>query len=184
MRAFAIAATLVIAAACRSGSPTLPVACPDSTWRTTHTPNGRVALCLPPRFRTVDSTRRWARSEPVDSDFVSFSFAVLDSTEAVDEWGSPPRSRKLGDAVDTTKLHAVVADSVMITRTMVDGRGIDVETALASGGIGMHRQPLLLAVWPLSRGRRALAQGFATNARNLDLARQMLATVRLSAEHY
>ena len=183
MRAFAIAATLLIAAGCRSASPTLAVTCPDSTWRSTHTANGGVALCLPPQFRTKDSTRSWARGEVGDSDYAFFSFALLDSAKAADEWGSPPRPRRLGDLVDTTQLHAVRAESVTVTPTMVDGRSIDVETALASGGIGMHRQPVLRAVWPLPRGRWALAQGFATNARNLDLIREMLATLRVSAEH-
>ena len=180
MRASFASIMLLLAAACRRDTPAVAATCQDPAWQPARVADSGVALCLPPRFRAVDPARRWARGEPGDSDFASLSVAVLDSAEAVSEWGAPPRPGTLRDPVDTTRLHAVRAESVTVGLMPVDGKNIEVETARISGGIGMHRQPYLRAVWRLPSGRWALTQGFATNPRDLELLRSMLGTVRLS----
>jgi hypothetical protein len=118
-----------------------------------------------------------------DSGFAFFSLDILDSALATFEWGSPVRPRSFRDPVDSTRLEVVIPESVAIRTLSVDGYLVQVETALLTGGIGLHRLPFLHAVWPLPGSRWVLAQGWAKKARNLDLIRDMLSTVRVSAEH-
>jgi hypothetical protein len=180
MRFLLVATVWLVALTCRHSAPPPNATCPAVTWRSIRTPNGKIALCLPPDFRPVDSAQWWARGNPIDPHFAFFSLDILDSAQAAHEWGSPVRPRRLRDPVDSTQLHAVFAESVAIHTLAVDGRSIVVEIARLSGGIGFHRQPFLRAVWQLPGSRWVLAQGWATKAKDLDLIRGMLSTVRMS----
>src|SRR5258707_6189186 len=127
---FLVVATVwLVAVGCRHGAPPLNVTCPTVTWRSVRTPDGQVGLCLPPDFHPIDSARWWARGEPIDSNYASFSLDILDSAQAAVEWGSPVRPRSFRDPVDSTRLHAVFAESVATRTLAVDGRSIQDETA-------------------------------------------------------
>lgn len=167
---------------CRQPAPPVIATCPTMTWQSISTSRGRVGLCLPPHFRVLDSAGWWARGRATDSDFATLSIDIFDSAKAADEWGSHVRPRSLRDPVDSTELEAVFAESVATRSLTVDGKSIEVETARLSGGIGFHRQPFLRGVWHLPGSRWALAQGWASRARDLNLIRDILGTLRMATE--
>src|SRR5688572_10270710 len=88
--------------------------CPDGDWRPATAPDFSVALCLAPGFAPAGEGRRWARGEVPDADYAWLSIAVLDSAEAVREWGRPPVPRSFRVPDPPGALHTLRAESVVV----------------------------------------------------------------------
>ena len=176
MRTLVLVAVAALAG-CTKERSAPDLAC-DVAWRAMRTPDGAVALCVAPGYAAVGDSARWARGQPHDSTYAWLSVRVVDPAEAANEWGSPPRPPSFREPVDTMMLHVLRAESVSVHREHVDGVTVEVETARVSGGqAGFDREPAIRAVWALSGGRWALAQGFTRQPSELATLRAMLRTV-------
>jgi hypothetical protein len=147
-------------------------------------------VCLPTDFAEVRpevkmASNAWRRGEPGDSTYAWISAHVLDSAAAADEWGVPPRPKSLRENEPTDFPDKVTAHGVQSHSMLIDGRTVDVETALLSGGVaGMRRTPHFRAVWPLGDGRWAIVQGQASNPEQVDTLRRLIASFQvLNAGH-
>ena len=139
------------------------------------------AICLLPGFSKVgDSGGMWARGTVSDSGYAWLHLAVLDSARAAEEWGVPPVPRSFRQPDPPDFIHAVRTESVAVHAERIQGRLVEVETALVSGGVqGARRQPSLRAAWPIDGGRWMLVQSQATVPATLDSMRVMVRTVRV-----
>lgn len=180
MRVLMLLALLIPVAACRSREP---IACNAAERSPAFSRDSTVALCAFPGYRLATSTGRlWARGSPTDSSYAWLTVAVLDSSEAASEWGTPPRPGSLRSSEPPTTIHRLTAESVAVHPETVDGRSVRVETGRVTGGFaGWRRKPMLRAAWPLGDGRWVLAQGQAPDTRTLDTLRIMLRSVRVTA---
>ena len=167
-------------AACEAASPAQRLACRDAAWRPMLTPDGTVALCVAPGYVPRGDSARWERGGVGDTTYAWLSVRVLDSTEAAEEWGTPPHPTNFRAPYDSTVIHALSAESVVVRRERLDGAAVEVEAARISGGVaGLRRQPAIRAVWPLAGGHWALAQGFSVQPNELATLEAMLRTVRI-----
>ena len=184
MRRFLSLLLCVVPAACRVQPHIRALACPSGAWRSVTTPDSAATFCLAPDYAPVAGSlgagMRWARGSLGDSSYAFLTVDVLDSSAAALEWGSPPRPKPFRAQRDSTVLHAIAAESVVVHRDHVDRWDVDVETGLISGGeVGFHRQPALRAVWPVASGRWVLVQGFASTPGELEVHRAMLRTLHV-----
>ena len=140
------------------------------------------AICLLPRFAKLgDSESAWARGTVSDAGYAWLSLVVLDSARAADEWGVPPVPRSFRRPDPPDVIHAMHADSVTVHTERIEGRLVEIETGLLSGGVqGARRQPSLRAAWPIDGGRWVLVQAQATAAATVDSMRAMVRTVRVA----
>ena len=164
--------------ACRGGERERLLVCADPGWQRVRSPDRALSLCVPPGFALASSGHHWARGTPGKDDYLWLSATVLDSTAAVNEWGSPPMPPSMRAPVDSSLPDFVRADSVDVHQDTVDGHVIAVETALLTGGaVGFYRAPTVRAVWGLPRGRWGLVEGFAARPVQLDTLRAIIRTV-------
>ena len=184
MRHLALFVVLLGAAACQKGGTVAGVSCSEPGWSSATTPDSSAVFCIAPGDRTVRPAvggARWVHGAPNHPHYAYFTIAVLDSAAAALEWGTPPQPKPLGGRRVSQLADAVVAESIVTRREQIDGRYVDVETALISGGaVGFRRRPALRAVWPISEGRWVLAEGLASAQPDLEIQRAMLRTLRVS----
>jgi hypothetical protein len=164
--------------ACSDAPRPIPTAsCATVAWRSAPAADSTVALCAPAGFRAARVRARWVRGRVTDSAYAWLSVALLDSAAAAAEWGTGPLP-SFTRPVDTTRLHALRAESVATSREHIAGQDVSVETARVSGGqAGLPPQPALRAVWPRPGHGYVLAQGFAERPADLDTLRLMLRTI-------
>ena len=140
------------------------------------------AICLLPEFaRLGDGQDAWVRGRVSDPGYAWIDLSVLDSAEAAHEWGVPPVPRSFREPDPPDVIHAFSADSVTVHAEHIDGRRVELETGLVSGGAhGASRQPALRAAWPIDGGRWVLVQGQASALGTVDSMRAMVRTVRVA----
>jgi hypothetical protein len=181
-----VAGLAVMAAACRGAAHSRStMKCPAATPVVALSGDSAAGLCLPTGFTEVRpevniGTNGWRRGTPQESTYEWISAHVIDSADAEREWGNPPRPGSLRDQKPGTGADAVTADSVQSHPMSIDGRTVDVETALLSGGFaGLHRKPHVRAVWPLGDGRWAIVQGEASSPQQLEELRALIPSFQL-----
>lgn len=186
MMKLARVATIFGALACRSADHARStLKCPAATPVAALSADSTTGLCLPSDFARARPegnivSDAWKRGKPGDSTYAWISTHVLDSAAAALEWGVPPRptSLRVNDPSDGTD--QVTADSVVSHPMVIDGRKVDVETALLSGGFaGMQRQPHVRAVWPVGDGRWVIVQGQARSPQQVDVLRGFIPSFQL-----
>jgi hypothetical protein len=172
--------------ACRSADHArATLKCPAATPVAALSADSTAGICLPSDFARVRPEAKivsntWKRGRPGDSTYAWIATDVLDSAAAALEWGVPPRptSLRVNDPSDGTD--QVRADSVVSHPMVIDGRTVDVETALLSGGFaGMQRQPHVRAVWPVGDGRWVIVQGEARTPQQVDVLRGFIPSFQL-----
>ena len=127
MRLAALLLCLVVAA-CEAASPAQRLACGEAAWRPMLTSDGAVALCIAPGYAPQGDSARWARGSVGDTAYAWLSVRVLDSAEAALEWGTPPHPASFRAPYDSTVLHAIRPESVVVRRERLDGAAVEVET--------------------------------------------------------
>lgn len=182
MRRHSLAISLWLVAACTRPADdhdSLAVGCSSVQWQRTATRDSAASICLPSDFER-SSRSGWHRGSVDDSAYAFISLVVLDSVEAAQVWGTPPRPPGFRDAYDSTVLHAVRHDSVASHMRSIDRRAVEIQTARATGGNFFRNQPVLRATWPATEGRWVLAQGWTTRGRDLALLDSLVTTVRIA----
>ena len=152
--------------------------CP-ARWRRHASADSSVSLCLPAGFVRREShtwlrPARTAGRPPIDF----FSVEVIDwpaDSASVGYW--PPRlAPESGCQFD-----CITVDSITKYPDAWDGFTADTEVGLASGGVaGLHRRPVMVSGWIISKDRRGFAQGWAAKAVTLDTLRRALRTVKVA----
>jgi len=178
-RRYALALVLAVITCC-GGAPERPPRCAIANWRRVESRDSLVSLCVPPGFARTSSGHRWARGTAGQSDYLWLTVSVLDSADAISEWGSPPKPSSMRVPGDSSVPDFVRAESVVVHYDTVDGRLVAVETGLLTGGVvGFYRAPAIRTAWQLPRGRWGLAQGFAERPGQLDTIRAMTQTIHV-----